>query len=84
MSDVAGSGYGKSVQLPSPSSFSFGLYKKNWQLMVTQSNGDVSSLIDVNKKTGLPYAPSRFTYIQTGQQCNNVIYYNQECTCIFC
>lgn len=84
MSDVAGSGQASSVQLPTPSSIVLGLYNGKWQLLVTQNIGDVSSLIWINKKTGLPYSPSDFTYIQTGSNCNDAIYYVQECPCMFC
>lgn len=84
MSEVAGSGSAISVQLPTPTSIALGLYLKKWQLLVTQSSGDVSSLISINKANGLPYNPSNFTYVQTGQECKDVIYYDQECPCAFC
>jgi len=84
MSEVAGSGPAVSVQLPTPTSIALGLYQKTWQLLVTQSNGYVTSLISINKKTGLPYNPSNFTYVQSGQQCDDVIYYVQQCACEFC
>jgi len=84
MTEVAGSGSASSVQLPTPTSIALGLYQKTWQMVVTQSNGDVSSLISINKKTGLPYNPSNFTYVQTGNDCVNAVYYAQECPCAFC
>lgn len=86
MSEVAGSGNAISLQLTYPASLAVGLYNDEWQLLVTenQNTGSISALIDINSKTGLPYSPNIFSYIETGNNCNNVIYYEQQCACEFC